>query len=891
MLEIMETKIWAKSKIGDKEISLWRHINDVSEVFQFLSPNVKSDNIKSESLREIIKNVIEYHDAGKVLPYFQRKTLGNISYEPFEVYTNIPHSILSALLVDIPKLQEQLKNEFADQQKVETYIKYILSAIAYHHWRESFFDILEGNTDVFERLNKLVSDKKKWNKIEENLKQVYSEIKPNGLINPLLNEKWLDGLNNGIRFADYVVPPYQLYRMPQRIELESSHLKDWILISGFTMICDHFASYIESEAEENVSPANVEIQGINYDEIKAKIEEELRCKIGSSYNPAKIWQFQYVEDLKDKNTILLAPTGMGKTEFSYLWSNGAKFFYTLPLRTAVNQIFDRTKRVFGKDKTGILHSDADVYILGEGGESESMRIYEFARQLSSPAIVSTGDQFFPYGLRPPAYEKIFAKFSYSQLIIDEVQAYDPKAAAIVVKFLEHIVQMGGKFLLMTATVPSFIQKEIDRRIGTEFKTLNLFEKDTELANFSKHKVQLKVEDYKEDQHSYSKELLQEIINKANENGGSRILVVLNTVKQAQSVFNDLQKAAKESVDIKLFHSRFTQKHRKDKEDELAGFIGNNDNSRDDKRPKILVATQVVEASLDLDADYLYTELAPWDSLIQRMGRVLREAHPKSDNLKSVIEERYNQGNIPENVFIVVSNGKNNKGKEVFESGRGYVYNEDLLWITLRLIENGRIPEYDKNDEDQLVKEKSEYKKWLEKPKLDFKKLEKITLNLTESDKNILVKLLFEMLPSEGKYLKNFYGMLQILDSGFMSDRKSDAQKVFREINDINVISSFQRGEFIQNLKEFKYEEKYAYTRFKRDILSKYMISVQISKVKEYLIEVNHVPYSIRLNGEITDPKILSKLKNWLFGVYFVDLEYSEDGGLIGVKEISSFEIL
>ena len=72
-----------------------------------------------------------------------------------------------------------------------------------------------------------------------------------------------------------------------------------------------------------------------------------------------------------------------------------------------------------------------------------MRIYELAKNLSYPAIVSTGDQFFPYALRPPAYEKIFAKFSYSRLIIDEVQAYDPKAAAIVVKFIEHIVQMGG----------------------------------------------------------------------------------------------------------------------------------------------------------------------------------------------------------------------------------------------------------------------------------------------------------------------------------------------------------------------------------------------------------------------------------------------------------------
>lgn len=886
----METTIWGKSKVNDKEISLTQHIKDVLEVFQHLEKKIENQNY----LKELIKIVIEHHDAGKVLPYFQRKTLKNIYYQPFDVYTNIPHSLLSALLVNEIALKERLITLFnGDKEKAETYSKYILSAIAYHHWRDNFYDIVEGNTDVFEQLKKLVADEKKWKQIEENLNSVYSRINEKSITKHTINYKWLDGLTSGIRFADYVVPPYLLYRMPKRIEMDASQLKDWILISGFTMLSDHFASYIESEPDENISIDKVEIDGLNFDIIKKTIDFELQKKI-KEYDPSTIWQFQYVDQFKNDNTILLAPTGMGKTEFSYLWTNGVKFFYTLPLRTAVNQIFDRTKKVFGEDKAGILHSDADVYILGEGGESESMRIYELAKNLSYPAIVSTGDQFFPYALRPPAYEKIFAKFSYSRLIIDEIQAYDPKAAAIVVKFIEHIVQMGGKFLLMTATIPSFIQNEIKRRIGTDFKTLNLFKDDLELASFSKHKVRFIVDDYKEDQLSYSKEIIQKIVNKANENGGSRILVVLNTVKQAQVVFEDLQKLAKENVNIRLFHSRFTQSHRKEKENELAKFIGNNDDSRADKRAKILVATQVVEASLDLDADYLFTELAPWDSLIQRMGRVLREAHPKSKNLNSILQKRYKQSNLPENVSVLVYNGKNNKGKEVFESGRGYVYNDDLLRITLRLIENGGIPEYDENNKEQLENGKTEYKKWLQKPKFDFQKIEKYTVSLTESDKSTLVKLLFEMLPSDGKYLKNFYGMLQILDAGFMSDRKSDAQKVFREINDVNVIADSKKEEFISDLKNFEreygYNKKYAYTEFKKIVLSKYLISIQMSKVKEYLTESNNVPYYIRINEKITDVEILSKLNNWLFGVYFAGLDYDNDGGLIGIKEIPTFEI-
>lgn len=886
----MKIKIWGKSKVNGREIFLTDHINDVLDVFHHLEKHVEPDY-----LREMIKAIIKYHDAGKILPYFQRKTLKNQSYQPFDVYTKLPHSILSALLVDEEALKEQLVKKFeGDREKAESFSKYIISAIAYHHWREDFYDIVEGNTSVFSNLMKLVEDKEKWPQIQENLNNVYSNI-GNGNIKLSMNKRWLEGINNGIRFADYVIPPYLLYRMPKRIESVSSQLKDWILMSGFTMISDHFASYVESKAEEGISNADVEMAGLQFDKIKEEIGKQLKNKI-KSYDSEKIWQFQHVVQYKEDNTILLAPTGIGKTEFSYLWSNGEKFFYTLPLRTAVNQIFDRTRKTFGEKKAGILHSDADVYILGDGGESESMKIYELARQLSASAIVSTGDQFFPYSLRPPGYEKVFAKFSYSRLIIDEVQAYDPKAAAIVVKFIEHMVQMGGKFLLMTATLPSFIKDEIKTRIYNEedndrnYKELNLFNEDIQLSTFSKHKVQFKEEIYKENQLSFSKDLIKEIIDKAIENDGKRVLVVLNTVKQAQAVFDDLKKEIKSDVDMRLFHSRFTQAHRKKIEKELEDFIGNNEFSRKNKRPKILVATQVVEASLDLDADYLFTELAPWDSLVQRMGRVLREAHPKASNLNNLISKRYGETDLPENIFVLVYNGKNKNGRLVFESGQGYVYNNELLQTSLKLLE-------DQKDLKQRNIPIDKIKKWNneEEAKRKNSPISKIeNLLLSESDKSYLVECLFSALPHNSRYLREFYDMLQILDAGFMSDRKSDAQKVFREINSTNVISENKRDSFISELKNFElkhgYDNQYAYTHFKNEVLSKYQISVQTNKVKEYLTEVNLVPYYIRISEEITNPKVLKKLYNWLFGVYFVDLDYSEIGGLEGVKEMSSVEI-
>jgi len=719
-----------------------------------------------------------------------------------------------------------------------------------------------------------------------NLNQVYNEVGKGseGLIG--LNTKWIEGLNNGIKFADYVTPPYQLYRMPKRFEYSESKLKDWILISGFTMICDHYASFVEGDAKNKSELSQIEIEGINFTEIKQRIAIELKGKIGEQYKESEIWQFNRVNSFKDENTLLLAPTGMGKTEFAYLWSNGDKFFYTLPLRSAVNQIYNRTEKVFGKNNTGILHSDADIYVFGDGSETESMRVYDMARQLAFPAIVSTGDQFFPYALRPPTYEKIFAKFSYSRLIIDEIQAYDPKAAAIAVKFIEHVVQMGGKFLLMTATLPKFIKDELVERIGLRVENeLNLYNEEATLQNFTKHRIKIIVDKFSGEP-EWSKDIIKQIVAKAQEGDGKRVLVIINTVKHAQFVYDKIRETSKGKIvssNIKLFHSRYTFFHRKSIEDELWEFMGNSDKSRSIISPKILVATQVVEASLDLDADFVFTELAPWDSLIQRMGRGFRELRNTTQNPEMKISKRYGTQEIPENIFVVVMDGNDKRGIAVFESGKGYIYHRDLLNNTLNLIENREI------DETKLQEVSNKGKT----PDLNL--LSKLdAFALTEPDKNKLVEKLYGCLPNsdknKSKYLEEYYDMLQVLDAGFMSDRKSEAQKIFREISDVNTIPESIKEKVIAEIEKFDFESEYAYTRFKSCVISRYVVNIQRYKVEEYLNDSFEAAKIVVLESGNIKPKNLNKLKNWLKGIYFVKIDYNETNGLIGIAEEKDFII-
>lgn len=312
------------------------------------------------------------------------------------------------------------------------------------------------------------------------------------------------------------------------------------------------------------------------------------------------------------HVILSAPTGSGKTETALLWlkkqlhENGqGRVFYVLPFTASINAMYERLDGNFSKDerKVGMQHGKLAQYLeyrLSEDDEildeTEKRQLLEDFKSLVTPLKVVTPFQLLKhlFGLR--GFEKGMFEWCGCYLIFDEIHAYDPKVFAQVVVLLKFMIgYMKANVHIMTATLPGFMRRELEVVLGTCTEihaTRELYEK------FDRHRVRL--------QSGKLIDSLNDIQNRLDQ--GQHVLVVCNTVAMAQQVFKKLE--AEKKV---LLHGAFNGADRYGQEKRLRC-----------EEIDLLVGTQAIEVSLDIDYDCIYTEPAPLDALIQRFGRVNRK---------------------------------------------------------------------------------------------------------------------------------------------------------------------------------------------------------------------------------------------------------------------------
>lgn len=527
-----------------------------------------------------------YHDFGKMNLKFQQKIeYGKRSKD------EVPHGILSLAFLNTRELK---MNGYTNEQ-----IKLLAHSIAYHHDRDFNYDNELINNEI-ELLKKEVNNFK-YDKVR-NIK--VKKISAKYFCNDRIYEK----------------------------EDEKLFFK-YVMIKGFLNRIDYAASgYIEVEKENNFLMYSMN-----------NMMEDWRKE-----NPDSDWNKlqNYMIHHQDENVIVVAQTGMGKTEAGLLWIGDNKGFFTLPLKTAINSIYKRVSHKIlkcdFKDRVGLLHSDTYSEYLNI--ETEDLNIDEYynkTKQLSLPLTICTLDQIFDFVYRYRGFESKLATLSYSKVVIDEIQMYSPDLLAYLIIGLSYITKVGGKFTILTATLPNIVLDFLEKE-NIEF---NIPKKPFIDNTFNRHSVKI-----------IESEMNIDLILKLYEN--NKVLVICNTVRKAQEIYEQLKK--KQVKNLNLFHSGFIKKDRKEKEDAILE-IG----KKDSIESGIWVTTQVVEASLDIDFDILITELSDINGLFQRMGRCYRKREFTNDG--------YN---------CYVFNGGNKKC-----SGVGYVVDREIFNLSKEYLKN------------------------------------------------------------------------------------------------------------------------------------------------------------------------------------------------------------
>jgi len=330
------------------------------------------------------------------------------------------------------------------------------------------------------------------------------------------------------------------------------------------------------------------------------------------------------------DAFLEAPTGSGKTIAALRWAlnnrrAGERIFYLLPYQASIEAMADTLEKKFGKEYVAVLHARALDYAFREHFEgtgeyetavAKAREEVELNRLAHKPIKVATPFQLLKWLFGLPRFEIGISEMVGGLFVFDEIHAYDAHTVALIVEMIKVLRKLGGRFLFMSATFPEFI------------KTLLRDALDDELAEFtlkgdSKDEWTMRFLSQVRHHLRWHENSLEDLIPEAIDavRKGQRVLIVANRVAQAQGIYRRLSEVLNS---VYLLHSRFTRRDRVAKEKTVMNAL------RDEGRNEVnvLVATQVVEVSLDISFDTIFTEVAPVDDLLQRFGRVNRYGeHP------------------------------------------------------------------------------------------------------------------------------------------------------------------------------------------------------------------------------------------------------------------------
>ncbi len=366
---------------------------------------------------------------------------------------------------------------------------------------------------------------------------------------------------------------------------------------------------------------------------------QTQAEVSKAY-PEYVWTgVQLAASSHIGSGLLVSPTGSGKTEAALLWAarqaeqgTHGRIAMLLPYQTSLNAMQKRligridpeakddpdrwgqsVALIHGKTARHFYESFLRVGYAPGRAETSAREQTDMARLLVSPVAVSTVFSAIRLLFAPRGVERLMVAFSGARIVVDEIHAYTPEITALSLAALKFLTtHLGARTLFMSATVPKHLEDLLETTMGAARIPLQVEE------SVARHEIRMLPFD------SQSDAAVEHIVQ-ASESGS--VLVVVNQVRRAVALRSKLE----QRVATRLLHSRFHLKDRAEIERSLTP-----------KKGMVLIGTQTVEVSLDLDFTTCFTELAPLESVAQRLGRCNRRGK-QLQPAKVFVFERFPEG--------------------------------------------------------------------------------------------------------------------------------------------------------------------------------------------------------------------------------------------------------
>lgn len=432
-----------------------------------------------------------------------------------------------------------------------------------------------------------------------------------------------------------------LAQLKQALDADFPIVKDALqarVLAGLTTVSDWIGSGSLFEDPDGEWQSKIEQALDAAGFIQPQLKSGLSFSEVFDFTP-KAAQIKLIEAASQPGVYVLeAPMGLGKTEaalyaaYQLLCKKLATgIYFALPTQLTSDKIYERVNtfltRILNDESPHkqalLVHGNAWLkqFEMGEEGNPGGAWFAQGKRGILAPFAVGTIDQALMAVMNVKhGFVRTFG-LAGKVVILDEVHSYDSFTGTILDALVKALRKLHCTVIILSATLTQERRAKLlgITPISTAYPLITAQPNTGELAEVS---VELISDVSVAIVHQPEINAIEEALRRAED--GQQVLWIENTVKEAQVLYKKLADRARGmSVACGLLHSRYTKADRAAKESDWVIYFGKGGTETRAQQGRILVGTQVLEQSLDIDADFLVTRIAPTDMLLQRLGRLWR----------------------------------------------------------------------------------------------------------------------------------------------------------------------------------------------------------------------------------------------------------------------------